>query len=268
MNIYDISKADESKMEDFLESSMYDPDEMYDEVTQYAESIKRKDLKKIVLKILNDPEVSNRIRFWPAAEIVHHEFRSGLIQHILEMLTVMDAMKRFYPDADYDILTTGIIIHDLGKIFEFEFNGIKAELSKVGVLVGHIVKGVQIFDEFGAKTLNEDVYLHVVHLILSHHGKREMGSPVVPATLEAIMLTKIDDLSAKSRTADSARLSLREDQMFTNRNLWLENAKIWKGTNSSEEEFQQDEIPEEIIMETKEVKTKSNPPSDDGLPLF
>ncbi|MEP7104060.1 MAG: HD domain-containing protein [Candidatus Dojkabacteria bacterium] len=233
VNIYDVVQVDETKMDDFLESSLYDADEMYKEIITYAESIERKDLKAIILKILKDKDIERRFKYWPAAEIVHHAFRSGLLQHVLEMLNIMDSMKRFYPDVDYDILKAGIILHDIGKIDEFNFSGVNTEYSKLGTLVGHIVRGSQIFTEFGGDKLEENVYLHVMHLILSHHGILEYGSPVVPATVEGLMLTNIDNLSAKSRTADTARASIKGDQEFTNRIFWLENAKIWKGSNST-----------------------------------
>ncbi|MEO6728925.1 MAG: HD domain-containing protein [Candidatus Dojkabacteria bacterium] len=241
INIYDVKQVDEAKMEDFLESSIYDADEMYKEVTDYAEKIERKDLKALILKILKDKDIEKKYKYWPAAETVHHAFRSGLIQHVLEMLSIMDSLKRFYPNVDYDILTAGIILHDIGKTDELSATGVSTEYTKVGMLVGHIVRGSQIFTEFGGKDLDEDVYLHVLHLILSHHGIQEYGSPVVPATVEGLMLTNIDNLSAKSRTADTATAGIASDANFTSRNYFLENARIWKGTSSSKTEKSSDE---------------------------
>ncbi|MFS8130552.1 MAG: 3'-5' exoribonuclease YhaM family protein [Candidatus Dojkabacteria bacterium] len=230
LNISTVEKVESEKMDDYLASSLYDADEMYNEVIGYAEKISRKDLKKVILKILKDKDIEKKYKYWPAAETVHHAFRSGLIQHVLEMLSIMDSMRRFYPNADFDILTAGIILHDIGKTDELSFTGITTDYSKLGQLVGHIVRGSQIFTEFGGKELDEDIYLHVMHLILSHHGKQEYGSPIVPATLEGLILTNIDNLSAKARTADSATVTISDDQDFTGRNFFLEGAKIWKGT--------------------------------------
>lgn len=235
INIMGAQPVEEKKMDDYLMSSIYDSEEMYSEIIKFAENIKRKELKTLIVKILKDKDIEKKFKFWPAAEIVHHAFRSGLIQHVLEMLSIMESMKRFYPDVDYDILTAGIILHDIGKTDELSFNGISTDYSKLGMLMGHIVRGSQIFTEFGGKDLDEDVYLHVMHLILSHHGKQEYGSPVVPATVEALMLTNIDNLSAKSRTADSATASISDDQDFTGRNFFLEGAKIWKGTSKKKD---------------------------------
>jgi len=235
VNISYVEKVESEDMSDYLLSSLYDANEMYNEVIGYAEKIERKDLKKVILKILKDKDIEQKFKYWPAAETVHHAFRSGLIQHVLEMLSIMDSMKRFYPTADFDILTAGIILHDIGKTDELMFSGITTDYTKLGQLVGHIVRGSQIFTEFGGKELDEDVYLHVMHLILSHHGKQEYGSPIVPATLEGLILTNIDNLSAKARTADAATATISDDQDFTGRNFFLEGAKIWKGTNGKKE---------------------------------
>ena len=235
LNIYSVEKVESEDMNDYLASSLYSAEDMYKEVLEYAEKIERKELKAVILKILKDKEISQKYKFWPAAETIHHAFRSGLIQHVLEMLSIMDSMKRFYPTADFDILTAGIILHDIGKTDELSFTGITTDYSKLGQLVGHIVRGTQIFVDFGGKDLDEDVYLHVMHLILSHHGKQEYGSPIVPATLEGLILANIDNLSAKARTADAATATISDDQDFTSRNFFLEGAKIWKGTSGKKE---------------------------------
>jgi len=234
LNLMTLEKVDESKLDDFLESSMFDPDEMVKELDEEIHKIKNTKIKDILLKIVNDQEIRRRLKYWPAASVVHHNFRSGLLQHILEMLTISKSLVRFYPNADFDILTAGIVLHDLGKIYELDGNDLAVPYSKEGMLIGHINLSLQLFEKFGGKNLPKDTYLHIAHLILSHHGTHEFGSPVLPATLEAIMLTYIDDLSAKARTADSVIKRIPINESFSQRVVWLENAKMWKGGNGDE----------------------------------
>lgn len=230
LNIQSLEAIDETKLDDFLETSKFDADEMFSEVMQTIEEINDKDIKEILKKIFSDKEIKRRYIYWPAASVVHHNFRSGLLQHIVEMLTIAKGLTKFYPDADYDILNAGIILHDIGKIYELDAADLSCPYSKEGLLLGHISMSLRLFEDFGGRTLPEDKYLHIAHLILSHHGTLEYGSPVVPATVEAIMLTYIDDLSAKSRTADTVKNRIPEKENFSQRIMWLENAKIWKGT--------------------------------------
>lgn len=229
LNIQNVEKVEQDKLDDFLESSKFDPQEMFDEVMGYVEDIKNKEIKAIIVKIFEDKEIKRRFMYWPGASVVHHNFRSGLLQHVLEMLTISRSMVRFYPEADFDLLTTGIVLHDIGKIYELDANDLAVPYSKEGLLLGHINMSLRLFEDFGGRELPENTYLHIAHLILSHHGTYEYGSPVLPATVEAIMLTYIDDLSAKARTADSVRSHIPDKESFSQRVIWLENAKIWKG---------------------------------------
>ncbi len=241
MNIYDMTAVDETKLDDYLQSSEFDPDEMMDNLLTTINEIKTESIKEILKKIITDEEINKRLKYWPAAASVHHDFRSGLLQHISEMIEIAKSMKKFYPRVNYDILTAGIVLHDIGKLYELDGGKISVTYSKEGMLVGHIVKGVLLFESFGGKELPEDIYLHIVHLILSHHGTREYGSPVVPSTVEAIMLTYIDNLSAKSRTAMKARENIIEGDDFGGYNNFLEGAKLWRGGDlvSSDEEDSQ-----------------------------
>ncbi|MCA9380636.1 HD domain-containing protein [Candidatus Dojkabacteria bacterium] len=226
--IMELRAIDETSLEEFVESSMFDAEDMYKELLEEIESISYEPLRKVVNEIVTDKEIAPNLKYWPAATTVHHDFRSGLLQHILEMLTVAKGLERFYPDVDFDILTAGIVLHDLGKIYELDGKNLSVPYTKVGQLFGHIYMGTRLFEEHAKKAkLDEDVKDHVMHLILSHHGVLEYGSPVVPATPEAILLTNIDNVSAKARTADKALKEIGEDEEFGRRNFFLENTKIW-----------------------------------------
>lgn len=258
VTIYEMVKVEDSDLQDFLETSEYDPDEMMNNILEIIENIQTPSIKKILSEIINDQEINQRLKFWPAAASVHHDFRSGLMQHILEMYEISQSLKRFYPNINYDILTAGIILHDIGKVYELDSSTISVEYSKEGMLIGHIVKGVLLFESFGARSLPEDIYLHITHLILSHHGKKEYGSPILPSTVEAIMLTYIDNLSAKSRTAMKARNNVVEGEDFGSYNNFLDGVKLWRGgdlISSAEEDLPADLADKAAAKENESAET-------------
>lgn len=229
LNILDLSKADETKLDDYMESSEFDPEEMYKELMSYVDAVKHPGLNSILKEMFSDKEFVNNYKYRPAAKSVHHDFRSGLIHHVLEMLTIAKSMQRFYPTANYDILYTGIILHDIGKFEEMSVNGLGTEYTKKGTLVGHISLGSLTFTKFAQGKITEDLYLHVLHLILSHHGEIQYGSPVVPSTLEAVILSYADRLSDKARTAVKALRDISSGKEFGNYNIFMENARFWRG---------------------------------------
>jgi 3'-5' exoribonuclease len=231
--------VDETSLDDFLESSMFPAEKMYEELQDIVDSFTSSSLKAVLNSIINDKEIKQRLLYWPAANTVHHEFRSGLLQHILEMHTISEGLERFYPDVDFNILKAGIVLHDLGKIYELDGKNIAVPYTKEGQLHGHIYMGARLFEKFAGDKLDEDVKHHIVHLILSHHGSYEFGSPVLPSTPEAILLTYIDNVSAKARTADSAIKSMGENEEFSRRNLWLSNTKIWNRKHSDDKKDKQ-----------------------------
>ena len=211
--------------------------------------------------MFQDESFKRSYKFWPAAKSVHHDFRSGLIQHVLEMLNIAYSMKKFYPMVNYDIVTAGIILHDIGKFQEFDVKGIGTEYSKKGILVGHIPLGAMEFEKYAKGRLSEDLYYHMIHMILSHHGEVQFGSPVVPATVEAVMLAYIDRLSDKARCAVQAIEDITEDKEFGNYNIWMENARFWRGGNYDELEDINEEI-DTVAEEDTEIKLVTDKKGD------
>jgi 3'-5' exoribonuclease len=250
LKITSLAGVDESQLEEFLEKSEYDADEMLVQLFEEIEKIKNTDIKLLLITFFNDEDIKRRFKFWPAAESVHHDFRSGLLQHVLEMVEISKGMKKYYPELNYDILLAGIVLHDIGKIYELDATGVSTSYTKIGSLLGHIVIGVQLVEKFGKSILDEDTFLHICHLILSHHGTKEYGSPVLPATLEAIMLCYIDNLSAKSRTAVKGIKGILDGQEFGSYNNFLNGVRLWKGS-----------IAETLL---KDIEQELNPESDDS----
>jgi len=234
INIFELHGLDESLLEEFIESSEYDSDDMMKSLHKEIDSIKDKSIKGVLKNIFEDSEISRRFKYWPAAASVHHDFRSGLLQHVLEILEMIKGTTKFYKEVDLDVLKAGAILHDIGKIYELDATGVAVTYTVEGTLHGHISIGYNIFSNFAKEKLSKEKYLHIGHLILSHHGCLEYGSPVVPSTLEAVILSRLDDFSAKARIAKKAKDSIQVPQEFSHNIGWLENAKIWKGESEKE----------------------------------
>ena len=138
----------------------------------------------------------DRLRVWPAALMVHHAYRGGLLEHVLKLAEAGDAMAAAY-NVDGDLIFAGAVLHDIGKLDELRYDE-ATSYSKRGNLIGHITMGVMMVRD-AARTIEgfpEDILTRIEHLILSHHGARELGSPVEPMTEEAFILSSIDDLDA------------------------------------------------------------------------
>jgi 3'-5' exoribonuclease len=269
LNILDIKSTDETNFTDFVETSIYNVEEMVNELVTEINNIKDTKLKQVLLNILNDKDVAERFKYWPAGNSIHHGFRSGLLQHILEMITVSKGVVRFYPNIDYDILLAGIILHDMGKVYELDAsNGLGSSYTIEGSLIGHIVLGTMLFNKYAEGYMDDAKRIHVIHLILSHHETKEKGSPVSPSTVEAFILTYIDLISSKARAADSTLKGIPVGEVFSPFNPWIGNVRIWNGS------LKQTTITKEQIDGIKiETKTEtdidiSTEETDDGQLQF
>jgi 3'-5' exoribonuclease len=138
----------------------------------------------------------DRLRIWPAAQTVHHAYRGGLLEHVLQIIRVATFLADTY-DARRDLLIAGAMLHDIGKLQELVYD-VVTEYSVEGNLVGHISIGLGMVRDAIRETpgFPDDLRLDIEHLILSHHGARELGSPVEPMTVEAFILAAADDLDA------------------------------------------------------------------------
>ena len=139
----------------------------------------------------------DRLRIWPAALLVHHAYRSGLLEHILKIAEVGSVLAESY-GADKDLVVAGAILHDIGKLEELSYDGVTT-YTRRGNLLGHITIGAQMVREAAGSIdgFPEELRTRIEHLVVSHHGERELGSPVEPMTEEAFILSAIDDLDAR-----------------------------------------------------------------------
>ena len=183
----------------------------------YLNSFKDKDVEKVTRAVIE--HFYDRYVTFPGAVKVHHEFGSGIIHHSIFMADVADAIAKIYTQVDRDILVAGALLHDIGKTIEYE-NPIAPVQTAEGKLCGHIAIGYaefrKVVDELDIKS---EVPLLLEHMILSHHGSLEFGSPVMPATREALLLSEIDMLDSRQMILDKALAAVNEGE-FTQR-LWM-----------------------------------------------
>jgi 3'-5' exoribonuclease len=199
------SAADsEIEVSDFIPSTRFDIDEMYAELMGYVDAFKNAHLRELVHAFLDDEAIGVAFRAAPAAKRLHHAWIGGLLEHVLTLVRVCLAAAPFYPEADPDLLVTGAVLHDVGKVRELSWKS-SFSYTLEGQLIGHISiaqgmlheKIAELNARAGAEAFPDRLRLLVEHMVLAHHGKLEFGSPKLPMTPEAMLLSALDDLEAK-----------------------------------------------------------------------
>jgi 3'-5' exoribonuclease len=182
---------------DFLPRSKRDLNDMLAEFNKRLNLISNSHLQSLLIKIFNEERLK-KYSSAPAGKMWHHGYISGLIEHTLEIIKICDLMCDIHPEINRDLVITGAMLHDFGKIEELSFDS-AFEYTDKGKLLGHMVIATIIVNDEINKMNNfpEELKTNIIHLILSHQGKLEHASPVVPKTLEAITLYHADELSAK-----------------------------------------------------------------------
>ena len=200
MTIHRLRRAEESEVElaDYLPHTTRDIEEMFAELRAAVDEIGNPHLKKLLQSFLDDPEIASRLKRAPAAKTLHHAFIGGLLEHILSLLNLARLTVQNYAHIDLDLVKTGVVLHDIGKIHELTY-GRSFGYSSEGQLLGHITIGLRMLDQKFAllPDFPPRLRLLVEHLILSHHGQYEFGSPKLPMFAEAILLHYLDDLDSK-----------------------------------------------------------------------
>jgi 3'-5' exoribonuclease len=193
-----IAQDGEVEKSDLLPATGYDVNDLWRQLANFVEDMSNPNLKALIKTILADPSIAAAYREAPAARQLHHAWLGGLIEHVVSLLRLGDRVAGHYPLLDRDLLLTGVILHDIGKIHELTWD-IGFDYTIEGTLLGHIQMGVDMVEKAIA-TLPEfppRLRTLVLHLILSHHGKLEFGSPKLPMIPEALALNFIDDFDAK-----------------------------------------------------------------------
>lgn len=210
----------------YVESSRFEQDMLKSLIMSFIEEMHPGYYQEVLQYFLTKYEDAFYIH--PAASRMHHAFMSGLAQHVYEMLKMGSAYCDLYPTVNRDLLYAGIILHDMGKLFEMSYeNCIKTEYTLEGLMIGHINMMVSMIDE-ASKELGysgEEV-LFLKHLIISHHGKLEWGSPKEPMIIEAELLHYLDVVSAKMTAIEGALKHCETGQM-SDRIPMLDNRRFY-----------------------------------------
>lgn len=215
----------ESQQVQFLAKAPIDPDQIMESIMGYVKRISNMKLYTITKHLIE--QNFEKLKMYPAASRNHHEFVSGLAFHTLSMLRIADSLVVIYPQLNSDLIYAGILLHDLGKTVELS-GPVVPSYTLEGKLLGHIsISQAMIYD--AAKELNiegEEVVL-LQHMVLSHHGKNEYGSPVLPQIREAEIVYLIDNIDARMHMLDKA-LEQVEPGEYSKRVFALENRMIYK----------------------------------------
>lgn len=235
INRLQVLREDEVLLSDYLAESTLDPEKLYSKLLSYVDSMVDpfyKALAEAVLK--DDPEIADRVKRAPAAKALHHAYKTGLLEHVVSIVGILDHLAGHYGKyLDRDLLFLGGFFHDIGKIWELSYDRV-TDYTTEGKLIGHLVMGVEMVDrkirELESQpgrlpgAFPEDKKLLVKHVILAHHGILEYGSPKRPKCLEALVVHMIDDLDSK---VNAIRCFIEQDP----------NPGRWTGLNKQYERF-------------------------------
>ncbi|MGO8933029.1 MAG: 3'-5' exoribonuclease YhaM family protein [Terracidiphilus sp.] len=221
LKVDQLRKALDSEADkmDMLPATSRDVGELWRMLEASIASVTNPDLKRLLNALLTDAPISQAFREAPAARQLHHAWLGGLLEHVVSLLGLADRVAAHYPMLDRDLLVTGVILHDIGKIRELSWDT-GFDYTVEGVLLGHIQMGVDLTEKTIARLpgFPDRLRTLVLHMILSHHGKLEFGSPKLPMIPEALVLNFLDDLDAKmqamaSEFEKSAREGRAADEM-------------------------------------------------------
>lgn len=224
-NIRLTTELDSVNPSDLIQTAPISQEEMMEKITQYIFEMRNPKIQRITRHLLKKHQ--QEFLTFPAATKNHHEFYSGLAYHVVSMLDLAKAIAGLYPKLDKDLLYAGVILHDLGKVFELS-GPVSTVYTVEGNLLGHITIMVneigKAADELGIQS--EEIMI-LQHMVLSHHGKAEWGSPKPPMVQEAEVLHYIDNLDAKINMMDRALEKVKPGE-YTERVFALDNRTFYK----------------------------------------
>lgn len=210
----------EADLLDYLPRTKQDPEQMYAALLDRVKALPEGPVRALLIEVLEDPEIAAKYKLAPAATTMHHAFLGGLLEHVTSLCGLADRITDHYAWLDRPLILAGIVLHDIGKIEELDFNR-SFRYSTRGQLLGHITIGLEIaqqkmraIPDFPARLKDQ-----IEHIMLSHHGKLEFGSPKEPMFPEALVVHSLDELDSKLE-AMRAQFELEKDLAgeWTNKN--------------------------------------------------
>jgi 3'-5' exoribonuclease len=201
-------REDELNLKDFVPEGDLDADVLYSRLLEFVSTMRDPYYKALAESVLkDDPEIVDRIKRAPAAKSMHHAYKTGLLEHVVSITSILNMLADHYGKyVDRDLLFLGGFFHDIGKIWELSYDRV-TDYTTEGKLIGHLVMGVELIDKKIRElesmpgklpgAFPEEKRLLAKHMVLAHHGKLEYGSPKEPHCLEALIVHMIDDLDSK-----------------------------------------------------------------------
>ena len=200
LTIHKLRRMEESEIDftDYLPKTTKDIGELWRTLTEFVATFQNPHLKSLVELFMADPEIAERYRNAPAAKTLHHAYIGGLLDHVVSLFRSCDLMCRNYPQVNRDLLLTGAFLHDIGKIHELTYNRAFSYTTR-GQLLGHMIIELEMLQAKLAKLPDFPPELKTLleHMIISHHGQYDFGSPKLPMFPEALLLHYLDDLDSK-----------------------------------------------------------------------
>lgn len=232
LTIHKVRRMDDSEIDfaDYFPSSRRDPAEMWSELCGIIGQMTNPHLQALLQAVCADEEIAARYRRAPAAKQIHHAYLGGLLEHVLSLCALARLTARHYANVDCDLLLTGVVLHDIGKIYELNYER-GFSYSNDGQLLGHISIAMRMLADKlqGLPDFPPRLRALVEHMILSHHGHLEFGSPKLPQFPEALLLHYIDDMDSKM---ECMRVLIENDRQlegcFTTYSGALERAALKK----------------------------------------
>jgi len=210
------AKPEEIELADFLPHTKEDVEKMYEQLLGYAKEIRNPWLQQLASSILNDPVIATRYKKAPAAKVMHHAYLGGLLEHVVGLCGLAKQIAAHYPELDVDLLLAVAILHDVGKLDELCYSRAIGYTTD-GQLLGHIVMELETvlraIDRIPG--FPPELKTVVQHLLISHHGQYEFGSPKLPMIREALVFHYMDDLDSKMAAARAALASESGDEEWS-----------------------------------------------------
>lgn len=203
-SIDQVAKEDVD-INDFVFKSSGDPEDMYNELLVLIKNLKDVYIRDLLVEIISDTEIARRLKKWQAGKSIHHAYQTGLFEHILSCANLAIKLSPIY-NVNENYVVAGAVLHDLCKIYELT-DDLNVEYTEEGKLVGHLVKGVEVLDRYAyrIKDFPYQTKLHLKHILLSHHGEYEYGSPKIPQTSEAMLVHMIDLMDSKMHSFEAVK---------------------------------------------------------------
>jgi 3'-5' exoribonuclease len=222
-----VPAARDYDLADFLAHTKYDVEKLYAELGTAVSAVRNPWIKRLLESVVNDPAVVPKLKRAPAAMSMHHAFVGGLLEHTVSLIGLGRAVVAHYPELDADVLLAGIVLHDIGKIDELSYER-ATNYTTAGRLLGHITIGTLLVREKikAIPGFPEPLAILIEHLILSHHGTYEFGSPSLPQTREAIALHFLDDMDSKMAAMRATLEGASGGEEWTERNPALHRALL------------------------------------------